>query len=293
MEPESAHIREGSLDIFDVITALWRGRWIVLAISLAFGLAGLFYAIFATKWYRAEVVLMQSGNDQFGSGMSQFAGLASLAGLNVNTATSSQESIAVLQSREFAREFIERHNLLPVLGAFIRKGKEEKGSDPSDIRDAVKLVDEDLRSVSEDKKRGVVVLSVTWIEAKAAAEWANAMAVQLNQRMQSRALVEAQRNINYLRSRLEASTSPSEQQSLSRLLESEMQKLLVARGNEDFAFRIVDRAVVPKERVRPKRVLICLLAVTAGFALGGFVVLLWYLWVRRNGGLSRGMAAAT
>lgn len=284
MEPTVQSVTAESPDLFDLLAALWRGKWTLLLSCAAFGLVGLLYAIYATKWYQADVVLMQSSSDQLGSGVSQFAGLASLAGINLNTASSSKESIAVLQSRDLAREFIESHKLLPTLEGFIRRSqKGESASTPLDVRDAERLFTEDIRSVREDPKRGVVVLSITWVDPVVAANWANAMAVQVNQRLQSRALAEAERNIKYLRSELEGAASPFVQQALSRLLESETQKLLVARGNGDFAFRIVDSAQVPKERVRPKRVLVCLLAVTAGLLLGGFIVLLRYFWwLRRN-----------
>jgi uncharacterized protein involved in exopolysaccharide biosynthesis len=283
MEPTVQSVTAESPDVFDLLAALWSGKWILLLSCAAFGMAGLLYAIYATKWYQADVVLLQSSNDQLGSGVSQFAGLASLAGINLNTASSSKESIAVLQSRDLAREFIKSHELLPTLEGFIlRSRKGESASTSLDVRDAVRLFTEDILSIKEDAKRGVVVLSITWIDPVAAANWANAMAVQVNQRLQSRALAEAQRNINYLRSQLEGSASPFVQQALSKLLESEMQKLLVARGNGDFAFRIVDSAQVPKERARPKRVLICLLAVTAGLVLGGFIVLLRFFWLQRR-----------
>jgi uncharacterized protein involved in exopolysaccharide biosynthesis len=54
---------------------------------------------------------------------------------------------------------------------------------------------------------------------------------------------------------------------MSRLLEVEMQKLLIAKGNEEFAFRIIDRAVTPRERDSPKR-----RVVVAGSLLAGLFV---------------------
>jgi uncharacterized protein involved in exopolysaccharide biosynthesis len=46
-----------------------------------------------------------------------------------------------------------------------------------------------------------------------------------------------------------------------------MQKLLLARGNDEFAFKVVDRAVAPRKPTWPQRVII----VVAGAALGVLV----------------------
>jgi LPS O-antigen subunit length determinant protein (WzzB/FepE family) len=48
---------------------------------------------------------------------------------------------------------------------------------------------------------------------------------------------------------------------------------MLARGNEDFAFRIIDEASPPKVRVRPKRALIAVIGTFLGGVLGVFGVL--------------------
>jgi len=57
------------------------------------------------------------------------------------------------------------------------------------------------------------------------------------------------------------------------LLESELPKLMLAKGNEEFAFKIVDPAVSPKHRVRPKRALTAVIGTILGGLLGMFIVL--------------------
>jgi uncharacterized protein involved in exopolysaccharide biosynthesis len=64
------------------------------------------------------------------------------------------------------------------------------------------------------------------------------------------------------------------QQSIGRLLESELQKLMLARGNEEFAFRVIDAASPPKERVRPKRALIAVVGTMLGGMLAVLIVFL-------------------
>jgi len=60
---------------------------------------------------------------------------------------------------------------------------------------------------------------------------------------------------------------------ISRLLETELQKVMVARGDKQYAFRIVDHADVPKWRSWPRRKIIVALGILAG-GLAGFMAVL-------------------
>jgi uncharacterized protein involved in exopolysaccharide biosynthesis len=53
-----------------------------------------------------------------------------------------------------------------------------------------------------------------------------------------------------------------------------MQKLMLARGNEEFAFKVIDRATPPKLRESPKRSLIAIVSMLAGGFLGVLFVFL-------------------
>jgi uncharacterized protein involved in exopolysaccharide biosynthesis len=92
--------------------------------------------------------------------------------------------------------------------------------------------------------------------------------------MRARAIEDAERSIEYLRGELQATTQVSLQQSISRLLESQMQNMMMARGNLEYAFRVVDTARVPKKRFTPKRTLITIGAGLIGGFLGCALVLL-------------------
>ena len=48
---------------------------------------------------------------------------------------------------------------------------------------------------------------------------------------------------------------------------------MLAKDNEEFAFKIVDQAVAPRERVRPKRALTAIIGTILGGLLGIFIVL--------------------
>ena len=147
------------IDLFGLLRILWNRRWLVAAITGLFTLAGVAYALLATEWYRAEVVVVQTDNKSTPSSLAQLGGLASLAGINIGAGGASQIPIAVLKSHDFAQAFIEDERLLTVLfaddwddaGARWKTGNSKESPD---IRDAVKFFDEkDSRSYGGQKDR--------------------------------------------------------------------------------------------------------------------------------------------
>jgi uncharacterized protein involved in exopolysaccharide biosynthesis len=249
---------------------VWRDKWLVVALTALAGLLAVAYALLATEWYRADVLLVPARHDAMSGLGEQIGSLAALAGVAAAPADmDTSEAIAVLQSRAFAREFIEDNGLVPAFtGGPADAGK--PGAEPPDMRDAIRYFHENVLRISEDRDTGHVALSVEWTDPAVASDWANALVARINGRMRQRALKEAEANVAYLKTQLESNKLVPIQQSIGRLLETELQKLMLARGNEDFSFRIVDPATPPDRRSRPKRTLIVL---SAGF-LGGVLALL-------------------
>lgn len=264
----------------ELLSALWRGRWLLIVSVLAFGLLSLVYALVATQWFLAEVVLTPASTRNSQGLTSQLAGLgaiAELADLNLGAARNSDEPIAVLKSRDFARQFIQERDLLLVLlrdqwDAQAGRWKERDPHRQPDVRDAVRYFDKNVLQVLEDKRTGLVTVGIRWTSAAQAADWANAIVERLNQQMRARALEEGEANVAYLQKELSTTTEIPVQQAIARLLETEIQGVMVARGRKEFSFRVVDPAMVPKLRDWPKRTIIVAIGILAGGFFGLFAV---------------------
>jgi len=270
------------VDLRELILGVWRQRWLIVLIACVFGVASLVYALRATSWYRAEVTLLsveRNAAQGMSGALAQLGGLASLAGINVGGGKSA-EPLAILESREFAARFIQDHDLLKVIfndrwDAVHGKWK-GPGTDVPDIRDAVDFFVKKVRRVSEDRKTGLVKLSVDWKQGDLAAAWANDMVARINTQTRERALEDAEKNIAYLRTQVSSAGTVSLQQSASKILEAELEKAMVARGSEEYAFRVIDKAQAPKRRYWPRRALIVLGGAIFGGVVGCFVALIRY-----------------
>jgi len=96
---------------------------------------------------------------------------------------------------------------------------------------------------------------------------------RVNDRLRSEAIRESESSIQYLQKELIGTTVFSLQQSIGRVLESEMQKMALARSKEEFAFKVIDPAKAPKRPVWPRRLVVLVLAGFLGFILGAVIVL--------------------
>ena len=258
---------------------LWRGKRTVIAATTILALGSIAYALLAKEIYRAEVLLAPATEQSTPMIGGQLGSLAALAGVNLGVGEGNGVvALAVLQSREFARDFIEQLDLMPIFfeeewDAENDRWRVDDPTEAPDVRDGVKFFHEEIFEVSEERRTGLVTLAIEWTDPDVAAEWASILVHRLNDRLRARALQEAQTNVDYLQSEMAKATLVTLQESIGRLLEAELPKLMLAKGNEEFAFKIVDPAVPPRERVRPKRALTAIIGTILGGLLGIFIVL--------------------
>lgn len=272
----------------------WGAYWKILVehrkligiITAASTLVALLAAFLITPVYRAEVLLAPVSQDKT-SGLSalagQFGDLAALAGINLgDNKDKTAANIAALKSRSLTVSFIEKENLKPIL--FPRKWSAEnkKWKDQDDIPtdwEAFEIFDNDIRTVSIDRKTGLVTLAIEWNDPVLAAKWANSLVRQVNTRLRDEAIEEAEKSIAYLEKQLGSTSSVEIQQAIYRLIEAQAKKKMVANAGEEYAFNVIDPAVSPEVRAAPKRLRIAVLGFFTGLIAAVFVA--WIL-ERRN-----------
>lgn len=258
----------GYQGIADILRTLKAGWLPILAGSSLFAAIGLLYGYLSPEIYRTDVVVAPATRDRMSEALGQFGSLAGLAGVNIRGGAD-PTPLAVLRSREFAVEFVSQPDIQKAFSE-----RFSKSAAPMDPREIAILFDTKVRSIAEDKRTGLVVITMSWTDPVVAAEWANSMIEQLNNKLRSRALQESQDNVTYLQKEIASTGVPSLQQSLGRVLEFEMQKLMLARGNTEFAFKVVDRALPPTKRYSPRRGVIMVLASLIGLCFASSWVLL-------------------
>ncbi len=257
----------------------------IFVIVFAGGAIALAYAL--TPMYRSDVVVApaDSSGGLGGGGLGQLGGLASLAGINIGGGGSkkSDEALEFLRSHAFTAAFIERHALMPVLFAPkwdpLRQQWRDAKKAPT-ISDGVKKFSKRIRQISEDRRTGIVTLSIIWSDRVAAAQWANWLIAEADQALREKAIAEQDRSVEYLKSEAAHTSTVEVQSAISKVMETELKNAMVARTRDAYAFRVIDPAVVSdaKDRDSPNRSLIAVLGAGIGFVVGIIVAA-----VRRRG----------
>lgn len=300
------------MSFLDGMALIWAGRR-TLAYAIAAAIViGAIVSLLLPPRFEARTMFMAAENPEMRGGLGMLGGrlsdLADLAGLPGATGDGSEKALAVLMSRDFTYRFLRDEQVVQALfsdewdakrgqwkpyrarwydsllgrSARAMQGQTaEDGAAGPSLWDAFRVFDR-LRSVTRDRRTGVITLAVAWRDPKLAATWANRLVERANEDMRSRATQEAERSTRYLTEQLQKTNAIELRDVLFRLSEVEQRKAMLAHVRRDFAFEIVDPAVVPEQRVFPRRKLFVLGAAFVGLLIG-FAIVMTHALVGRAG----------
>lgn len=266
---------EDEIDLLEYWRVMWSRKKMILAVSFTAALLAIVISLLMPNIYKAQVLLAPvGGGENKGGGLSAalggLGGLASMAGISLGGGGSTAENLAVLKSREFIWKFVKDNKLMPILFAdnWDAKNKKWKGDDPKkepSLWSAYRTLMGIMR-VTKNGKTGLVTVSVEWKDPALAAKWANALVGRLNAYLRRKAIARSEANLTYLNKELDRTRVADMRQTLFELISQEQKKAMLASTQEQFAFRVLDMAVPPDQKARPRRSLIVILSTfVAGF----------------------------
>ena len=292
---------DDEIDLRELFSVVWAGKILIVAITAVFALVSVGYALSLANQYKASAVVSpaQSGGSSLGAMAGQLGGLASLAGINIGSGESNetQEAMEIMQSWGFMEAFIQTHDLqVPIYAAI----GWDKGSNSlklnSDLYDATSehwLIEDNESgenrapsswelyekfrervAVSQDKKSGLINISVEYYSPQIAKQWVDLFIITINDYMRARKLEQVNRNIEYLTAQIDKTAIADMREVFYQLVEEQTKSKMLAEASPEYAFVTVSRAMVPEQKSQPKRALVCIL----GALLGGMLSVLWVLF---------------
>lgn len=301
---------EESVDVGAIAARLWAGRWWIIASVVFFTGALTTLAFIMTPKYRATTVLISTAQEHsnlgnaLGGAMGSLGGLASLAGITLGGGNQeTEESLAVLRSQQFTEAFIQDMSLMPKLFAKrwdANAGKWKSGGEPPTIAQAFGYFDSSIRTISQDKKTSLVTVQIEWKNRVEAAEWANSLVQRLNAEMRARAIAKTDASLGFLEKELNTTTVVTTREAINRLIEGQIKQRMLANVTREYAFRVVDKALVPDlgDTVKPKKFIMIAAAPFVGAVVGvaGVLLMTWF-WsgiaaLRREAAIANAKAAS-
>ena len=245
------------------------------------------YSLLLTPMYTSKNIMLipTTTSPSIASSLgNQLGGLASFAGVQTGSGTSNRkETLAIFNSRVFKEKVLNDLNLMPYLykEQWDSSNKAWKEGQEPNLYDAV-LLFENISRLDEDLKRGLFVFTMVWDDPILVAKWSNEIIALFNNYMRERAIVEAEKSTDYLEAELVNTKILSLQNVLYKMIGDQRKNAMLANVREDYAFKIMDPAVIPNERSSPNRTQIVILSSGATFMVGIFIVFLMHIYRKKQ-----------
>jgi uncharacterized protein involved in exopolysaccharide biosynthesis len=299
-QPKADPVADAEIDLRELFAVIWRGKWIIIAVTILFAIASVFYALNQPNIYKSEVLLApaeQEGSSGLAGLAGQFGGLASLAGVNLGSGSSNKAQLAieVLKSRKFISGFVEKHEILPDLMAAkswdmqenkviydnelydaennkwlrdVQAPYKPKPSMQEAYKEFIKVI-----STNTDKETGMVEISAEHVSPYVAQQWVEWLVADINKTMKSRDVIEAKKSTDFLTKQIQQTKVADIRSVLYKLVEEQAKTIMFANVRDEYVFKTIDPALVPEEKFKPSRALIVIL----GTLLGGILSVLCLL----------------
>ena len=278
----------------ELISVLWGGRILIFCLTTVVAVASIIISLSITNVYTSESVLVN--RDKQDSPMSNFSGLASLAGVDLSAQGASLNKVmGIIESREFVKHLITFDNVLPSLMAaqsynantkeiifddeiynhetksWVRDAPANRGVVPSYI-EAHKEYSE-MISMTKDRLTGHVSLKVEHVSPIFAKEFLSLVINEANNVQRNIDVDSSTKALLYLRDQLSRTPQVEIRDSISKLIENQLETQMMASIHDDYVLMTLEPPFIPERKSGPIRSLIVILSTLVGGLLSASIVL--------------------
>ena len=289
MNKETAPHIEKELNLREFFFILWDKKFFVSILTTLFISIFSVYALFLPNFYTSKSLLSPAEReDSLSSTLGQISSLARFANLNLPNEGSSnaEEAIERVKTFEFFSKhllpFIQLENIMAVKrwdakqnkllyksslfnsnsNEWVRKVSFPKQIVPSNQE----AFEEFIKNVSIylDNRTSLVSLSVKHQSQEIAKKWADLIIYQINEITRLEDISLAESYVDYLQESQKNTNFQFLKDASSKLLENQMETLMVASANKYYVFKIIDSPIISEKKSSPNRFLIIFIGALVG-----------------------------
>ena len=289
-ENNNSNSLDNEIDLAELFNIIWNKKLFISIFTSIAALISVLYALYLPNIYTSSSLLAPTTEDNsLSSQLGSFSGLAGLAGVSLPAGTISNSQIAVkrIESFEFFSKYFlpnikledlmavdewdAKNNTVVYDDSEFNSTSNEWSRKPSDQK-AYKEYKRAL-SISQEELTGLVYLSMKHKSPVVAQNWVDTIIYNINECMREIDKQDAQNSIDFLNESLKNTNSQSIKVVFAKLMESQMQTLMLASSNEAYVFKTINSPIVPEDKSSPSRALICILGTLLGGILSILIVL--------------------
>lgn len=284
-------VNQDEIDLRQLLDVIYNGKWTIISLTISLSIIAVLYSISLPNVYKSEALLSPVISDEGSSqAMSNIGGLASLAGINLQTQSvgNSTKALKKLNTLSFYEDNILPNIFLPDLMAL----------DSWDSKNNIIIYDQNIFNnetktwgvtpsaqksyknfkkileFSQDYETGFITISVRHQSPYIAQEWTNLVVTQLNDFFRINDKRQAQAAMDFLNNQMAQTSYTEIKQVIAKLLQSKMQQLTLIEANDFYVFSYLDPPKVMEEKIEPNRGSISILGAVLGALLGILIVII-------------------
>lgn len=300
----SQSVDSDEVNLKELWLAIWNGKLLITAITSVFILVSLIIVLYLPNEYRSTAILApasQSSSGSLANLAGQFGGLASLAGINLDGASTQDKSviaIEIIKTWGFLEKFIEDNNIQPEVFAakkwnrisntieyddslydpvnkkWVRSFNPDKGETAAPSSWELYEELEKRISVVQDKKNGLTSISVEFYSPILAKQWTESLVKAINKHIKLQDKQEAQRSIEFLEKQISETTVAEMRTVFYQLIEEQTKTLMLTEVSDEYVFKTISAPKVAEEKSSPQRALILILVTIFGVILSLMIVVI-------------------
>lgn len=286
---------ENFIDIGELIDVLWKGKFLIIIVTSIFAISSVYYALSLTNIYRSSSVLTLSDDSNSGQSLaSKYSGLASLAGINIGSASADKSDWAIekIKSRDFLLNLINNDKeIVPALMAADNYDKYTKefsyNNEIYDVesdswvegephyQDVWSIYNSKLY-ISKSKETGFISISFDHLSPFYAQKMLENIINSINQVAKDADIKGSNQAFNYLMQLSPTIKNTNVKDSLDKVLEEQLRIKMFSNIKDEYLFKMIEPPFAPINKFKPSRAIICIM----GTLFGGFISVLIVLFRR-------------
>jgi len=297
---------DNEIDLRELFNIIWEGKNLIILITSIIAICSVVYSLMLTNLYRSESILIFTESQNSGA-LSQYSGLASLAGVGLPSSGSRSitEIMEIIKSREFVKHLLTFENVLPSMMAaksydaasqelyfdtkiynaktktWTRKSNNNKGSKPSYL-EAHKVYLGNILSISQEKMTGLVSVKIEHISPIFAKDFLALIIKEANTLKREKDIGTSNNALSYLKEELSRSSLMEIKESINKLIENQLETQMMAKVNEEYILVTIEPPFIPEQKLKPNRALIVVLATMFGGMISVMIVLVRHYSFRQG-----------
>ena len=302
LETDNKIINE-DIDLKEVSKHLYGQKKFIFTVTAIFAITSVVLSLMLTNHYRSEAILVARDSSNNQSMFSEYAGLASLAGINISGSEENSviEVIEIIKSREFIRHLTTFEGVMPSIMAaksyddstgqieyqkskynsetkeWNWKSRGKKVRAPSYL-EAHEVFMKEMLSISQDPKNGLVSIKIEHISPIFAKDFLSLIIQEANRIKRNKDIQTSSEALDFLKNELANTPLVEIQESINQLIQAQLETQMVAKINEEYTLVMIEPPFIPEKHSRPSRSLISIIGTVAGFIFS-----IWMVLFRRYG----------